>query len=187
MNTMRRWITAILLVIVALPLQAAIDMHIKIKGARQGAFNEEKSDKGVQGCIAYEHSMSAPRDAASGLATGRRTHSPMRIVRYVGKATPQLARAFTDGEVLETVTMEVFGRDDNRQPVLLYTITLTNARITGIRQYTDISAPLTTQPGSGFEALPIEEVTLTYQKIEWTWVNPNGGNVTHEDSWSSTR
>ena len=59
----------------------------------------------------------------------------------------------------------------------IYTITLTNASISSVREYmvdnltaADANLPM------------LEEVTFTYQKIQWTWTD---GGITASDDWSS--
>jgi type VI secretion system secreted protein Hcp len=51
---------------------------------------------------------------------------------------------------------------------MAYTIKLTNASIASIRLLVDDQGNMT------------EEVTFTYQKIEWTWVD---GGITAQDDW----
>jgi type VI secretion system secreted protein Hcp len=51
---------------------------------------------------------------------------------------------------------------------MAYTIKLTDASIAAIRLLVDDKGNMT------------EEVTFTYKKIEWTWVD---GGITSEDDW----
>lgn len=65
---------------------------------------------------AYKHDVKSPRDAASGLATGKRMHKPMTITKEIDKATPMMGR--TVGYDLKTSTKarmadgNVMGVDD---------------------------------------------------------------------------
>ena len=42
--------------------------------------------------ISFHYDVKSPRDAASGQASGKRTHKPVTIVKEWGAATPQLAK-----------------------------------------------------------------------------------------------
>ena len=47
--------------------------------------------------VSLGHAIVTPRDAASGLPTGRRQHSPMTIVKHYDKASPLLFKACATG------------------------------------------------------------------------------------------
>lgn len=182
MDAMRRWSTIVVVLLVSYGIStAAQDFFLKIEGSKQGKFPDESpQQRGTQNCVGYQHEVKSPRDAASGLATGRRQHKPIVFIREIGKATPLLLKAMTENEVLTSVVMEVWGQGGaSGVGQKLYTITLTNARCVGVRQWSDVGSNQVS-PSSG----AMEEVSFTYEKITWTWVN---GGVTHEDSWSSSR
>ena len=56
--------------------------------------------------IAFSHEVFAPRDAASGLPTGKRQHEPLRITKEIDKSTPLLMEALTSGEKLTTFQLQ---------------------------------------------------------------------------------
>lgn len=181
MDAMRRYLTIVVVLLVSYGIStAAQDMSLKIEGSRQGKFPDESGQqRGAQNCVGYQHEVKSPRDASSGLATGRRQHKPIIFIREIGKASPMLMKAMTDNEVLTSVVMEV--REQNPAGLMapIYTITLTNARCVGVRQWSDVGSNGRTATSGA-----MEEVSFTYEKITWTWVS---GGVTHEDSWSSSR
>ncbi len=181
MDAMRRCLTIVVVLLVSYGMStAAQDMFLKIEGSKQGKFPDESGQqRGTQNCVGYQHEVKSPRDAASGLATGRRMHKPIVFIREIGKSSPLLMKAMTDNEVLTSVVMEVWEQNNTGQMVQIYTITLTNARCVGVRQWSDVGSNQRT-PSSG----AMEEVSFTYEKITWTWTN---GGITHEDSWSSSR
>ena len=82
--------------------------------------------------------------------------------------TPAIQQAFLDNELLTSVELNVFGPDAKGAETLTYTVKLTNASIAGIRLL----------PGPNDQV--VQEVSLTYQKIEWIW---RDGNVTASDDW----
>ncbi|MDR7088715.1 MULTISPECIES: type VI secretion system tube protein Hcp [Cellvibrio] len=91
---------------------AASDMHIKLNdikgeskivhcpggtctvtGLAAGTYQVQVCDKNGAAVIsstALSHSIKSPRDAASGLATGKRQHKPMIITQQLDKSSPQL-------------------------------------------------------------------------------------------------
>lgn len=91
---------------------AASDMHIKINdikgeskivhcpsgtctvsGLAAGTYQVQVCDANgvaVSSSVALSHSITSPRDAASGLATGKRMHRPMTITKELDKSSPQL-------------------------------------------------------------------------------------------------
>ncbi len=91
---------------------AASDMHIKIndiKGESKivhcpsgvctvsdlavGTYQVQVCDEkgaAVSSSAALSHSIKSPRDAASGLATGKRQHKPMTITKELDKSSPTL-------------------------------------------------------------------------------------------------
>lgn len=91
---------------------AASDMHIKFGGVKgestivhcpggictvtglaAGTYQVQVCDeKGVpiRSSVALSHSVVSPRDAASGLATGKRQHKPLTITKEWSKSSPQL-------------------------------------------------------------------------------------------------
>ena len=52
-------------------------------------------------------STAAPRDAASGMTTGRRMHKPFTITKEVDQASPLLAKACASGQHLKEVDVDL--------------------------------------------------------------------------------
>ncbi len=127
--------------------------------------------KGFEGAlpvISFSHEIVSPRDAASGQATGKRRHMPIRIRTYHDQSLPQLYNAMFRDEVLPELVLSVFDASDKGAKEPAYTVVLTNAVITEIRVI---------DPSDGEQAV---EVGFTYQKIAWTWKE---GNITATDDW----
>ena len=109
----------------------------------------------------YSHQVTSPRDAATGLATGKRQHKPLTITKEIDKSTPLLMKAIFTNQTLPVVQLSLNGSDGKA----VATVRLTNAQISDHLQQ-----------GS------TETVSFTYQKITWTWVD---GGVTAEDDWEA--
>jgi type VI secretion system secreted protein Hcp len=58
-----------------------------------------------------------------------------------------------------------------------FTVKLTNARIVGIRSYM-----LNNKNPELMRYAEAEEISFSYQKIEWTWTD---GGITAQDDWAS--
>jgi type VI secretion system secreted protein Hcp len=107
------------------------------------------------------HEIASPRDAASGLPTGKRMHKPFTITKSIDRSTPLLLNALTDNENLTSVLIGV-----ERNGTQIETIKLTNANVS------DYVTHGTTETWS-----------FTYQKIEWTWLADGG--ISASDDWEA--
>ena len=136
---------------------------ITITGQKQGVFPSVNKGGAIDG-LRFSHLLKSPRDPASGLPTGKRQHSPVVFTKAVGMASPQIFSALTTNEVLASVVVSVPGG---------YTIKLTNAGVSEVKQYTEVVNGVTTV---------LEDVSFTYQKIEVR--DPATGSVATDD-WSS--
>ncbi|MDX6453191.1 MAG: type secretion system secreted protein Hcp [Gaiellaceae bacterium] len=131
----------------------AVSGTVAITGKKQGAF-------GPITLSGISHEIVSPRDAASGLPTGKRQHKPITITKEWGPSTPLLLNALTTNESLTSVLIGLL-RDG--KPIA--TVKLTNASVSNY-----VSHGLT------------ESWSFTYQKIEWTWVD---GGITAQDDWEA--
>ena len=177
MNSWSRFVcTGVLAAIALAPwsqADAALNAYLKLRGQKQGVIQGSVARKGLEGSIpviAVSHEIASPCDAASGLPTGKRTHKPLVITKEIDRATPLIYKAMVTGEVLPEVELVVFAQADRAGKTPLYTVKLSDATISEIRFVT---------PKDGPEA---HEISLTYRKITWTWVD---GGVTAEDDWET--
>ena len=145
---------------------AAQEFSVMIQGFKQGKIKGSLHDESIR-VEHFSHEISSSREAGSGLATGRRQHSPLIIRKPIDKATPLLYRSTVTNENLTSVKLQVSAAS---KPI--YIITLTNATIASMSQGVDAN-------GQAFE-----EISFTYQKIEWTWTD---GGVTAQDEWDVQR
>jgi type VI secretion system secreted protein Hcp len=163
----------------------ALNAYLKLKGQKQGDIKGSVTRKGREGSILVtgaSHEVVSPRDAASGLPTGKRQHKPFVIYKPVDRSTPLLYSALVDNENLTQWELRFWrpkstgsggvGVEQNH-----YTVKLTNASIAGIR----FVMPSTFDP-SNVDIPEYEEVSFTYQKIEWIWTD---GGITATDDWEA--
>ena len=117
--------------------------------------------------IAYRHTIVAPRDAASGLPTGKRQHLPFTVTKPVDKATPMILQALVNNDSI-AVRLE-FVRPDPNIPTggaeeHYYTIELIDAHIAGIRQ-----EMLNNKYPENIPLPVMEHITFTYQNLKRQW------------------
>ena len=158
----------------------ALSAYLTLAGQKQGSINGSVTDKGRENSIlihGYDNMVTSPRDQTSGLPTGKRTHQPITIIKEMDHSSVPLWNALVTNENLSTwvlkfwTTTAQLGTEKQ-----VYSVTLTNANIVSIHEYMSDNLIGTNA------ALPIlQEITFTYQKIQWTW---NDGNLTAVDDWT---
>ena len=146
-------------------------IHMTVTGISQGPIagsSEETGREGTSLILGFDHSITIPFDSPTGLPSGPRQHNPVMITKYIDKASPKLYQACTTGEILNPVELKFYRIGPTLAEEHYYTIELENARIVDVKQ-----------TGTNFE-----HISMTYQKITWSWL-PDGG-ITHTDEWIFT-
>jgi type VI secretion system secreted protein Hcp len=174
---------------------------MKIKGKQQGQFKGDvtKDDKGIEkdsvGVYSVDYGIDTPRDAASGLPSGKRQHHPVTIVKRVGPSTINLLTAVSNNETISTATLSFFKPDGSGKLAKFLTIELTNATISSYNltssEETESAGGATERAGgqiagAGISSLTtearLERVSFVFQKIEVTWTD---GGLTYSDDWQN--
>lgn len=159
----------------------ALNAYLRLKGQKQGDIKGSVTQKGREGkimVIASNHSIVSPRDAASGLPTGKRMHKPFVITKEVDKSTPLLYNALVNNENIVEWELQFWQPSTTGAEVQHYTVKLANASIASIEFHMPNN-----KDAQLMKFVEYEEVAFTYQKIEWIWVN---GGITAMDSWEAT-
>jgi len=160
----------------------AYPFYITIEGQKQGKFKGDSQRKGQANKISgirFLSELISPRDAATGQASGKRIHKPISFTKEWGASSPQLFQACATNENLKSVLFEFIRADATGQEAVHFKVTLTNAGIASIKSYVD----LTDNTGDAFDAHELEDVELTFQKIELEDVV---GKTMTVDDWSQT-
>lgn len=148
--------------------RAAAATRSEMTSAKSSASVTIESAKGERlalfDMIDHEARIISPRDAASGLPTGKRQHSPFVIHKRIDKSTPLLMKALVNNEVLDTIVVELRLSSES-----LYRVRLSRAHVIGIEHGVD---------GDG---LPIESLSLNFEKIQWTYFERGGEPISAED------
>ena len=179
-------VTALLLALVAWQLSAirgatpdahaavtGVTINMKVTGQHQGAFKGDdfatsKSGVGLITVTAFQLDLLSPRDASTGLATGHRTWKPIVVTHQVDGASPQFLTAASTNENLKSVVINFYRTDRTGRLVNFYRVTLTNASVTEVHQYT-----------SGLNLL--EDDSFVFQTIDVTEFT---GHTTFHDTFS---
>jgi type VI secretion system secreted protein Hcp len=163
----------------------ALNAYLKMKAQKQGDIKGSVTQKGRENTIlvmATDHLIASPRDAASGLPTGKRQHQPLVITKEVDKATPLLYRALVDNENITTFRLDfyrpsIIGGSGGGTEQQYFTIELVNANIASIKlEFLNNDYP------ENVNLPQRERVAFTYQKITWTYQD---GGVTAQDDWET--
>ncbi len=123
----------------------------------------------------FSHSISSPRDAASGLPTGRRQHKPVSITKPIDKSSPLLMNMLVTNETIPAVEIHVGQIPRGITPHGDFvTYRIVGARVVSVSPFTRGMAP--------DSVVFMEEVQFTYDRIIVTWED---GGITAEDDWET--
>jgi type VI secretion system secreted protein Hcp len=158
----------------------ALNAYLRLKGETQGdikgsVFQRGRTDSIM--VIAANHEVLSPRDAASGLPTGKRQHRPLVITKEIDKATPLLMNALVNHENISEFRLEFWQPSKSGTEVQFYTIELHNASIADIR-----FEMLNNRYPENMQHKEREHISFCYQKIVWTYED---GGISSEDDWEA--
>ena len=158
----------------------ALNAYLTLTGETQGKIDGSCTQAGREFAIevyGWTHEVDSPRDAASGLPTGKRQHKPITVTKEIDKSTPLLMNVLVNNENITEWRMEFWRPSATGQEEQYYTIELVDANIAGIR-----SEQLNNKYPENMHHEIYEQVSFTYQKIIWTW---RDGGITAEDDWET--
>jgi type VI secretion system secreted protein Hcp len=177
-------LVGMLLLLTASSADAALNAYLKVKGQKSGWIVGGVTQRGREGSslvVASSQEIIAPRDAASGLPSGKRMYKPLTVILEVDKALPRYINAIATNETLPEVELrywrpvEKVSQGSSGTEVQFYTIKLTNAGLASIR-YVQPNGLVPEQR----QMTEYVELQFTFQKIEWTWTD---GGITASDDW----
>jgi type VI secretion system secreted protein Hcp len=146
---------------------------VQIEGdSRQTTLGRENTIE----CLAFEATGTAPQSA--GGASGRRRYLPLRIVKPIDRATPGIAKAFTENQVIEGI-FRFYRPNPNGDGTTQqhFTVEIRQGRVASIRQLVPnlFDVAVADEPER-------EEVTFAFSTIVWTF---EVGGISHEDTWTA--
>jgi type VI secretion system secreted protein Hcp len=138
------------------------DAFIKIDGI-PGESTDDKHKDWIE-ALSFSSGVSQPTAGSAstggGAAAQRANFSDFSFVKTLDKSSPKLALACADGTHIKEITLELC-RAGGSDKVKYYEIKMSNSIISSYR------------PGGssqGGENLPLEEISINYGKIEWTYI-----------------
>lgn len=160
----------------------ALPAYLTLTGERQGTIIGSCKQKGRENTIlveAVDHDVSIPRDTQTGLATGKRVHHPLTILKLVDRSSPLLYMALTSGEHMKTVELKWYQINEKGQEENYFTTSLEDAIIVSVKAFKkNCQDPALSHLGD------MEEVSFTYRKIIWRAMKDG---VESEDDWSTPK
>ena len=173
----------------------AYEFYMQVEGQKQGKFPGTSSGKGANDILGlrWVSQVKSPRDVATGQASGKRQHSPMLVVTETGQTSPLFLQACCSNEILKNVTLNFIKVDQKTgQEIIYYTVKLTNATVSSVRQTSGYGPEGTVIDGgakhsSAHDTPELDEIEFTFQTIEWEYTGGGGkgGNTIATDSWYS--
>lgn len=104
---MKKWIPAAAALIVSLAASTtatAADGTFTFEGTKTPA---PKDRAGAEKLLRFSYEAKAPRDSATGQASGKRTHSPVCITRQASAATTIFLQMLWTNELLKSITFDL--------------------------------------------------------------------------------
>lgn len=154
-------------------LNATMRLTSEAQGEIKGSVTQAGREDSIM-VIGYSHEVDSPRDAASGLATGKRQHKPLIVTKEIDRSTPLLMRALINNENITDMELWFWQPSRSGKEFHYYTIRLQNARIVNIQQ-----EMLNNQYPENMRHKEREHISFIYQKIVWTFED---GGITTEDN-----
>ena len=141
----------------------AYEFYVSVEGTKQGKFKgesvREKWKEKIPG-LALDWGIKSPRDIASGQASGKRQHYPVKFTKEWGAASPQFMTAVCTNEVLKKVLFEFIRTSKEGEEQIHHTIELTNATVSEQKSFIAM-----TKHEERTDVHELEEISFTYQKV----------------------
>jgi type VI secretion system secreted protein Hcp len=166
----------------------AYEAYGKVKFNKQGASKGESTKdkrKDWFPILSFNFEVLSPRDVATGQPSGKRQYKPIRVTKEWGGASPQLMMAVARNEQCDSVWFEFITHLKDGTESVYYTITLTNASVSGVSMYTGdegVEGGSSSKHTSEADTMELERVAFTFQKIE---VNHTIAKTTFLDDWQA--
>jgi len=165
-------------------LFAYLKLESDTTGKIRGPVRDRDSDKdGSISLLAVEHGIVSPRDAATGLATGKRQHQAITLTKETDNTSPLFYQFISRNELIKTAEILFFGHVSTGlsagREAIQYKITLRKASVSRVELVGHTDAA-----NQAIDRFPLrEKISLVYDSIHWEWINPNAAA---EDFFKST-
>jgi type VI secretion system secreted protein Hcp len=116
----------------------SVHILMKVTGHNTGVFKGDSPQKNRADQIVvlgYQFEVDSPRDTSTGQATGKRQYKPIVVTHELDGASPQFVKAAATNELLTSVVITFFKVDKTGKEINFYRVTLTNAGVSSVKQY----------------------------------------------------
>ncbi|TMD21445.1 MAG: type VI secretion system tube protein Hcp [Chloroflexi bacterium] len=138
-----------------------VHISMTVNGIKTGLFKGDDNGRapGVINLLAYQYELQVPTsNTTGGGASGKVIHKPVTITHLLGGSSPEFLFAAATGEDLTKVQIDFFRTDKAGKDVNYYRVTLTNALIIDVKQY---SAGDNVREDVSFQFVKIEQKSFT--------------------------
>ena len=151
------------------------------EGTKQGKFKGESTKSKFPDRIdiyGYVQEVTSPRDVATGMASGKRNHQPIILLKQSGASSPQFFQALTNNEILKKVVIDFYKNDATGAEINYYSVTLENVIVSGYKQFV---GPLENEKFNPANNILYDETKLSFQKIT---IEDRVGKTMATDDWN---
>jgi type VI secretion system secreted protein Hcp len=162
-----------------IPYAGAHDVFLQLEanGVQIQGESDHKGHEHQIECVYFTSGVETVRlVSGTGMASGRRTHGPIVVRKRVDRATPLIAKALVQNEVVDA-HFEFFRATPEGAEEHFFTIEIAHGRVATQTTY---SADNVALPGHEGVSPFMEQVHFVYQRIKWS--SPPGA-IEFEDSW----
>lgn len=144
--------------------------YLKLTGSKQGVIKGDVLAKGYEQSIEIHafHQLTISPATAIGAAAGKVEMKPVFLTKPVDKSSVPLLNALMLGEVFTKFELITLLKPGSNTQQIIYTITLTNARIVGIETIKPDTENTETATLNEYE-----EIGFSFEKIEWAYLPGN--------------
>ena len=138
----------------------AFDAFLKIDSIK-GESTDDKHKEWIE-VLSFNTGIAQPSSGSASSGGGRTAQranfGPFSFVKTVDKATPKLALFCANGEHIKEITLELCRASGDKQKYM------------EVKLYDSVVSSFTSSGSSkGGEPLPLEDVSFSYGKIDWTY------------------
>jgi type VI secretion system secreted protein Hcp len=153
-----------------------LDAYLTIEGSKQGKFKgDSQKDASKIVVLDFDFGAKAPRDLATGQASGKRQYSLFKFTSHLGPTTPQLMQACATGEVLKSAEFTVYRTSASGVEEVGTKVKLTKATIA---EYEVSGAGGITSPVA--HDFPLVHYAMSFQSISF---ENTSGKTMMADDW----
>jgi type VI secretion system secreted protein Hcp len=159
--------------------------HLKLTGQKTGDVKGESSQvtlgrKDTIECFSFQMAVESPRDASTGMATGRRQWQAINFRKRWDRSSPLLAQMLVNNETITEGTFKFYRPhptgDGTTQE--FYTVQIKGGRVSSFRQV----VPHPSDEATMHEH-PYEDVSFVFQTIT---ITNDAAKTSATDDWSTS-